>query len=217
MRVLKALLQIAVVSSSLLSLRPGLAQEQAAAPIFQEGDTWQFKYTDRGFQGPSSVSVRTYEIVYANGDFEAYAFGAAGKQTVESNTRRDFLLSLLGKGEGESQNAYLQFPLFVGKEWRIEYKIGRRRLMAGRAGVIKMEDVDTPVGSFRAFKIERQENGGVSFADWKWFFTSTYHYSQETRSIVKLHWETSGDINLQVRDVELIGFSPKTTLRQTKP
>jgi len=221
MKVLLALLQVAAVSSSLLSLRSVLAQEQAAAPIFQEGDTWQFKVTDKGFERslePSSVRTRTHEIVYTNGDFQAYVLGEKRKQPMGSTARNDLLLSLLGKAEGEARKAYLQFPLFVGKEWRVEYTYGQRHhLMLGRVGVTKMEDISTQAGNFRTFKIERQENGSVaknSVALGSWFFTSTYYYSPETRSIVGLHWELSGDANPQVRDIELIRFSH--TSRSTK-
>lgn len=223
MKVLLALLQIAAVASSLLSLRSVLAQEQAAAPIFQEGDTWQFKVTDKGFErslDSSSVRTRTHEIAYTNGDFQVYLLGEKRKQPVGSETRKNLLLSLVGKAEGEALKAYLQFPLFVGKEWRIEYNMrgGRRRLMQGGASVIKMEDISTQAGNFRTFKIERGENGMIATGTIKglrrWFFTSTYYYSSETQSIVKLRWEHSGDNNPQVMDIELIRVSH--TSRSTK-
>jgi len=223
MKVLLALLQVAAVSSSLLSLRSVLAQEQAAAPIFQEGDTWQFKVTDKGFERslePSSVSTRTHEITYTNGDFQVYVLGEKRKQPVGSDRRKNLLLSLVGKAEDEALKAYLQFPLFVGKEWRIEYNMAgaRRRLMQGGASVTKIEDISTQAGNFRTFKIERGENGMIALSPIKgltrWFFTSTYYYSPETQSIVRLHWEHSGDNNPQVRDIELIRFSH--TSRSTK-
>src|SRR5262249_54153101 len=161
--------------------------------------------------GPSSVSTRTHEVVYTNGDFQAYVFGEKRKQPVESDARKNLLFSLVGKAEGEALKSYLQFPLFVGKECRVAYTYGQRhRLMLGRVGVTKMEDISTQAGNFRTFKIERQDNGSVaknSVALRKWFFTSTYYYSPETRSIVRLHWELSGDANPEVRDIELIEFS----------
>src|SRR5262245_10282140 len=85
MRTVQAFLQTAVIVSSLLPLRPALAQEQAAAPVFQEGDTWQFKVTDKGLaggMGPSFVSTGTYEIAYTNGDFQVHVFGEERKQPV---------------------------------------------------------------------------------------------------------------------------------------
>jgi hypothetical protein len=213
MRLLRAILQIAVVSSSLLILSPGLAQEQAVAPNFQEGDTWQFKVTDKGFEESSSVSVTTFEITYNNGGFQTYVFGAKRKQPVGSNTRRENLLSLLGKAEAEARKAYLQFPLFVGKEWRVQYYIkpgSRKLLMGGNVSVTTMEVISTPAGNFRTFKIEREDNGMVAIGVgdlWNWSFKSTSYYSPETRSIVTRHWETTGDARPQMRDVELIAFS----------
>jgi hypothetical protein len=210
---LQAIVQIAVISSSLLTLSPAFAQEQAETPVFQEGDTWQFKVTDKGFQESSSVSVRTYEITYTNGDFQTYVFRAKRKQTVGSDAQRDHLLSLLGKAEAEARKAYLQFPLFVGKEWRVQYYIkprSRKLLMGGNVSVTKMEDVSTPAGNFRTFKIEREDNGMVAIGVgdlWNWSFKSTSYYSPETRSIVRLQWETTGDARPQTREVELIAFS----------
>jgi hypothetical protein len=213
MRLLRAIVHFAVISSSLLALSPAFAQEQVAAPVFQEGDTWQFKYTDKGFQESSSVSVRTYEIIHTNGHFQTYVVAAKGKQTVRSDGQRDHLLSLLGKAEADARKAYLQFPLFVGKEWGVQYYIqprSRKLLMGGNVSVAKMEAVSTPAGNFRTFKIEREDKGMVAIGVgdlWEWSFKSTSYYSPETRSIVKLQWETTGDARPQMREVELIGFS----------
>lgn len=196
MRVPLVLLQIAFVV--ILPLRLGFAQEQVASPIFQDGDTWQFKMTNKGFNGPSSVSTRTYEIAYTNGDVQVYVFGDKGKQKADSNAR-DYFLGMIGKAETEGRKAFLQFPLFVGKEWHVEYDIkpgSRRLLMGGNIKVTKIEDISTVAGNFRSFKIEREDRGMVAIGVgdlWNWSFTSTFHYSPEARSIVKLHWETSGD------------------------
>ena len=60
----------------------------------------------------------------------------------------------------ESSSQYLQFPLSVGKKWDLDYTAviaGRSTPIKSKAEVTKLEDVTTPAGSFRAFKIERLE------------------------------------------------------------
>jgi hypothetical protein len=68
-----------------------------------------------------------------------------------------------------------------------------------------IEQVTTAVGTFRAFKLESDDRAGP-----RDYYTTTYWYSPETRSIVKYQFDaTAGGQEAGLkRDIELIKFTP---------
>jgi hypothetical protein len=89
-------------------------------------------------------------------------------------------------------NQFLQFPLFVGKQWDVSEDTGRSRQFRTTVEIMRnvhsrvtgFEEVTTPAGTFKAFKIETTATEGK-----RGLFSRTVFYSSETRSVVKLRVE----------------------------
>ena len=104
----------------------------------------------------------------------------------------------------------LNFPLTVGKQWSRDYKgtyVGSNKPIARTITyeVKGIEQVTTAAGTFRAYKLESDDRAGS-----RDYFTTTYWYSPETRSIVKSVFDASAggrQTGLQ-REIELIKFTP---------
>ena len=102
----------------------------------------------------------------------------------------------------------------MGQKWTYEYetkppgsKFNQRR--SAEVNVVGMEQVTTPAGSFKAYKLIKSESwsttgrgGGTGGGS----STTTYFYSPETRSIVKL--SIASENNPGTVETELIKFTP---------
>jgi hypothetical protein len=77
---------------------------------------------------------------------------------------------------------------------------------AAEVVVVGIEDVTTPAGSFKAFKLVRSESWSVGRGGGSNSSTSTFYYSPETRSIVKRVTENSNNPGVAIN--ELIKFIP---------
>jgi hypothetical protein len=189
-----------------------LAQEQAAAPVHKEGDTWQFNFSRKGQVASSTDQLNEgmYELSVLQGAVKLYE--SNGGQRNEIPTRQD-LLRLIGKSD-QHERPNLKFPLSAGQKWTYEYetkpaglpRVQRRHVEVTVAG---MEQVTTPAGTFKAYKLIGSESwltigraGGGGRAS----MTTTYFYSPETRSIVKS--STVNDNNPGTVEFELIKFTP---------
>lgn len=81
---------------------------------------------------------------------------------------------------------------------------GRDRPMRSKVEVTKLEDITTPAGSFRAFKIERFDLGAPLVptprtTQVRW--DRIYYYSPQVGSIIKYRLESEAG---HVHDVELV-------------
>lgn len=179
------------------------AQEQASAPTFKEGDTWQINISRQGQVGSSTDQTEgLYEIVYSQGT--AKAFKIEGGQKTEV----DGVLGVIGKNE---QRPDLKFPLSVGQKWNYEITArppGARRdqRRSVEVAVVGQEQVTTPAGSFKTYKLVRSESWSAGIAGNVTNSASTFFYSPEVRSIVKRVTENSN--NPGITTVELIKFTP---------
>jgi hypothetical protein len=184
-----------------------LAQEQAPAPSFKEGDTWQFNITRKGQAVSSTAQLAgTYELAFLQGKFKLYQVSGSQKTELEIVPSNEGLLSLVGQRE---QRPHLKFPLSVGQKWTYEYTnrpIGAKRDQnrSVEVSVVGMEQVTTPAGSFKAYKLIRTESWPV--ARGLNTNTTTYFYSPETRSTVKR--STANDTNSATVELELTKFTP---------
>ncbi len=187
------------------------AQEQAPAPTFKEGDAWQFNIS-RKDQGASSSSQTegTYELVFTQGKIKVFEFN--GDQKSEVNVQPDSpaegLLGVIGKNEKRPD---LKFPLSVGQKWEYQVVVrpaGSRQdqRRSAEVRVVGQEQVTTPAGSFKAFKLVRSESWSVGRGGGSNSSTSTFYYSPETRSIVKRVTENANSPAVIVN--ELIKFTP---------
>jgi hypothetical protein len=190
------------------------AQEQAPAPSLKEGDTWQFNISRKG-QSVSSTDRNEgiYELSVTQGAVKLYAIdgGQRSEIPIQPDGPTQVLLRLVGKSD---QRADLKFPLSVGQKWTYQYEtnlsgLPRARRRNVEVTVAGIEQVTTPAGNFRAYKLVRSESwsmtspGGFSGRN---SVTTTYFYSPETKSIVKS--SLVGNDNPGTVETELLKFTP---------
>jgi hypothetical protein len=189
-----------------------LAQDQAPAPVFKEGDTWQFNRTNKGQLTSSSERISgIYELLFSQGQMKVYE--------VVGNQKNELDVKPGGPGEGllaavanSEQRPTLKFPLSGGQKWTYEYETrppGARenQKRSVEVAVTGMEQVTTPAGSFKAYKLVRTEQwrGGGRNVVWN-KSTTTYFYSPETKSVVKS--SSVQDNSSATSENELIKFTP---------
>ena len=196
----------------LLAPRIVLSQDQAQAPVFKEGDTWQFNIGREGDTTSSTAFLDgLYEVVYTQGKVKLFKVTGSQKEEMVINPDgpSQGLLNYIGQS---TQRTDLKFPLSVGAKWNYEYQVmpvggknTQRRVV--EINVAGIEQVSTTAGSFKAFKLVREEvwTAGVGKTVKIRRTTSTYYYSPETRSVVKRSSEdeTTG----QKIESELVKFS----------
>jgi hypothetical protein len=150
--------------------------------------------------------IGTYELAFLQGKIKLYQVGEGQKTELEIAPNTEGLLSLVGQRE---QRPHLKFPLSVGQKWTYEYtdrpvSAKRDQNRSVEVSVVGMEQVTTPAGSFKAYKLLRTESwprpGGWNTN------TAMYFYSPETRSIVKR--STANNTNSAPVELELIKFTP---------
>jgi len=192
-----------IIVSALFTQLPAFGQDEAAKPAYKNGETWQFTVKEGGSVGSSSKSLNgTYELSMVDGKFKIVAVNGSEKE--ELDPRPPALAGLLSFGRN------LDFPLIVGKQWSVDYKgtyVGSNKPIARKIAyeVKGIEQVTTQAGTFRAFKLESDDRAGP-----RDYFTTTYWYSPETRSIVKSVFDGSSggqQTGLQ-RQIELIKVTP---------
>ena len=193
-----------IVVGVLFSHLPAFSQDEANKPAYKNGDVWLFTSKDGGTIGsdPSKMLNGTYELSIVDGKFKIAQ--VTGSQKEELDPRPPTLSCLLAYCPN------LNFPLTVGKQWTRDYKgtyIGSSKTMARKvtSEVKAIEEVTTPAGTFRAFKLEQDDRAGP-----KDYWTTTYWYSPETKSIVKYQFDASagGQVAGLQRQIELIKFTP---------
>ena len=188
-----------------------LAQEQAPAPSFKDGDTWQFNISRKG-QIASSTDQNDgmYELSVTQGAVKIYEVNGSQKNEIpiQPEGPSQGLLRLVGKSD---QRPDLKFPLSVGQKWTYELvnraagsKSDQRR--SAEVNVGAMEQVTTPAGSFKAYKLIRSESWSSGRLGTRGSSTTTYFYSLETRSIIKS--SSLNDNNPGTVETELIKFTP---------
>jgi hypothetical protein len=191
-----------------------LAQEQAPAPSFKEGDTWQFNISRKEqFATSTEQNEGLYELSIRQGAVRIYQIEGSQKNemTVQPDGPMQALLRLIGKSD---QRPDLKFPLSVGQKWTYGYQTrfpntrqDQRR--SAEVNVTGIDQVTVPAGSFKTYKLIKSESwsiGGTRAAGTTNSTTSTYFYSPETRSIVKA--STMVEKNPGTIETELIKFTP---------
>src|SRR5262245_19517817 len=193
------------------------AQEQAPAPSFKEGDTWQFNISRKGQVGMTRDQTQgTYELSVAQGGIKIYAVNGSQKteMPIQVSGPSQELLRLVGKSD---QQPDLKFPLSVGQKWTYEYEYRdagqvRDQRRSAEVNVAGTEQMTTPAGAFQAYKLVKSEHwstsgtsrskGGGSTNNG----TTTYFYSPVTKSIVKS--SNVNEKNTKTVEIELINFTP---------
>jgi hypothetical protein len=189
-----------------------LAQEQAA-PVHKEGDTWQFNFSRKG-QIASSTEQNDgmYELSITQGVVKIYQANGNQKNDmpIQPDGPSQGLLRLIGKSD-QHDRPNLKFPLSAAQKWTYQYvtrppNTRRDQRRSVEVSVAGMEQVTTPAGTFKAYKLIRSESWSSGIAGTGSTNTTTYFYSPETRSIVKS--STVNDNNPGTVEIELIKFTP---------
>ena len=179
----RVIMYVAVAALSLASLATLIAQEEAQAPTYRDGDYWWYR-----------VAGRIYELTIVAGKLKIFDPKPDQKIEIEDE-RAEALSAMVPIGENDRQ--LVEFPVSVGKEWHTRYDTDKqsRPKKFGTVAVTKsvenratgIEDITTPAGTFRAFKIERRETkrGQESMSGFA-------YYSPEIRSVVKYEYGFPG-------------------------
>ena len=187
------------------------SQDQAPAPVFKEGDSWQFSIARKGgITSSTELNDGIYELTYVQGKVKLYE--VSGSQKTELEIQPDGptqgLLTLVGKSE---QRQTLKFPLSAGQKWTYQYvtkpagqpQDQRRSVEVNVSGI---EQVTTPAGSFKAYKLMRSESWSAGKRGGQGGQTVTYFFSPETRSVVKGSNQSEGSgANVET---DLVKFTP---------
>jgi len=179
-------------------------QDKCYAPVWSVGDSWRYKYDDR--------SWREYRVEKVEGDFYVikptpfvgYMFGYD-----KGNLHLKTYINSEGKKiipTTESSLLY-DFPLYVGKKWSkmlqglLTDAIQQDYLYTFE--VISLENVTVSAGTFKAFKIEVEQNriGSGNTA------ISHIWYSPDVKNLVKYQIVTSYAMwRIAVRDYGLVTY-----------
>lgn len=128
----------------------------------------------------------------------------------ESLSRRgEFLRELVGVTQADEPE--FKFPLSAGQKWSYSYQakaIGAKKIQLRQVdfSVTGPEQVATAAGTFRAFKVTKEETGGGQRHAW----VTIHYWSPETNSVVRSSYDFTGGTGLgTIREVELLKFSSK--------
>lgn len=195
-----------ILSGFLILASNGKAQEQAPAPVYNEGDIWVFRVTEHMSVESTKGLDGNYKVIYKGRKF-VVAF--PGGEKPQSKQDLSQLRSMLDEPNDKKQ--MLQFPLSIGNKWTTAYEVDSRATSlpirrSGETKVTGIEQIATPAGTFRAFKIERYETGSKDTRrGGNERATYTYYYSPKVRGIVKLSYEREGGA---ARSIELVKYVP---------
>jgi hypothetical protein len=180
----------------------GLSQ-QADQPRYRHGDWWRVK-TD--FEAKVSSRNEGCQDSYAEWVVKIDEKGLA--QLYGMNDGKEVLATcdaVLGWVFGVNESKSLKFPLSVGKTWTHQFErrpVRRTIRIEAHYKVIGWEKVQTPKGSFDAFKISGSANW-VTGAGQEGFNNWTEYYAPAVKAIVLSESETVST----KRKVTLIDFN----------
>ena len=178
-----------LIATTLFVPRFALSQ-QADQPKYKPGDWWKVK-TEFEAKGSSRNEgcQDSYKEWLAKIDEKGLArlYGISEGKEVES-----ICDSVLGWVFGVNESKSLKFPLSVGQTWihRYERRMGRRTIsVESQYNVVAWEKVQTPKGTFEAFKITGAAQwftprGDPGFNNW------TEYYAPKVKAIVLSESET---------------------------
>ncbi len=184
-----------------------MPQEKCDAPVWNVGDSWRYRNDDKKeweykvlgieeFKNSKIYVVEDRYGVYKKGfDVKTLQFmvdiGPDGKKIVPMT---DWTFSY-------------DFPLYVGKKW--EYMVRGKDTNSVPKDylyiykVLSFENITVPAGTFKAFKIEREQRGFTQMS----YIRSYRWFSQEVKREVKFQYGSQdGSWRLAGQNYELISF-----------
>jgi hypothetical protein len=167
-----------------------LALDKSDAPVYQEGESWQFNVKEWDFISRSSLELNgSYQVEFVGGQFKAFDINGGSKAELSAEAAE--LLMQLFATRVSADMYFLKFPLVIDAEWKGNYTT---RLRGGRSDMTRtsyqkvsgVEEIAVPAGKFFSFKINRDDTYRTTS---KWIYT--YYYSSETKCIVQSSYDSS--------------------------
>ena len=177
-------------------------QQEAPAPDYRIGEFWQFDIKESRASSTSRALKGIYQASFTGKTFKISE--ADVKESFDrTHAQAGRLLAMFGQGNYYG-GQYLKFPLAVGQKWELNYTdqptgARRKELLHVYAEVPGIEEVTTPAGTFRTFKLVRTIVRGGERR------TNTFYYSPETKCIVEAKYEF-GD---GTATIELVKFGTR--------
>lgn len=185
-------------------------QDKVEAPVWSVGDKWTWKRADGATLNNQVIDVKEdLYVLKMGGDPDLYGY--------DKKTMNVKLLMKEGGGQFKSESALrkvLDFPMFVGKKWTdtTVAKPARQLLAKSQAEITfinefrveGIEDITTPVGTFKCYKIRfKQTNMSSSRNGWV-----HYWYSPEVKIWIKRERENTAYWNsvAWTENAELISY-----------
>ena len=180
------------------------ADNAVKAPIYQDGDWWVFRINTLYPDGRSEIE--DHRVTFKNGKFESeHSSFLTGGDLAGTPSFLPFASVFVD----DPTKKWLDFPLLPGRLWQFSYPSasyigGRNRRTLAVAEVIGKTEkpIATAAGTFEAIEISRHDQlNPAAF--------STYFYSPQTKSVVKLKAEIDAtDRRSSGRrfELELIGY-----------
>ncbi|MBI2023827.1 hypothetical protein HYT00_00295 [Candidatus Giovannonibacteria bacterium] len=177
--------------------------EEIKEPVYNSGDSWRINYSHKSTISATDVLPSgTYDIVFDGKEFTVFTVenGERGAEYLPlGRVRRSFFVFLTPE-PFEVKVPMFKFPLVEGTTWEGEFfsKEGTDRrgsTVKAKVTVLGQEEVAVPAGTFRAYKISREEALGQPKQK-----IYTYWYSPVAKCVVKMEVKTVGPVyrlNLQ--------------------
>jgi len=179
--------------------------ESIDRPVSQEGERWEFKANTKDMlTSTTDILDGKYEVVFLHGQLEVFQI-VDGQKVGASLGVAEKLKRLIAIGQDDLQ--LLIFPLSVGKKWTANYQhtspgARRSQLRSATFQVEKLEQIKVDAGTFQAVRIKG--TGGNYGVTREW----NYHYSPDTKSIVKFFYDSGIGTKSGKTEIELMKYHP---------
>lgn len=213
------LVSLAILNGGCATQQPYVAGEKCDAPIWKVGDSWRYIYDNKREWEYRVLGIEEFENrqIYVVEDlYGQYKKGFDTKtlqHKVNISPDRKKVVPMTDWGW------HFDFPLYVGKKWeKMVSGIDSASMQRNYVYVYKVlsfEDVTVPAGTFKAFKVEReqrdfnQKTAGASFVTYLW-------YSPDLKREVKFgygpasgSWRITGQ-GYELKSFKLVDKQPTT-------
>jgi hypothetical protein len=200
------------------TLQKAISQETCDAPIWKVGDSWRYRYDDKKEWEHRVLSIEQFkgsQIYVVEDVYGSYKLGLDVK-TLQLKTN----ISPDGRKVVPTSDWvwHFDFPLYVGKKWEKMVSgtdtiaVQRNYLYAYR--VLSFEAVTVLAGTFKAFKIEREQrdfaqSGGSSVITYLWYCPELKREVKFGRGPVSGSWRVTGQ-GYELKSFKLAENQPTT-------
>jgi len=181
------------------------------APIFDVGDTWQYSFQDFVDRGkPPDINNEWVTGLNPDGSINIGRARNAKWIPVRLDVNGNYID--LYDWHFIPSLEYLNFPLFIGRSWRSEYRWtapgGGTGIGNASATVVSLEHVKVRAGEFDAFKIDIFSQARTEPAPWiTSVHTQVWYVPSVKRMVLRTSNENRGRDHVSEWRQELISYS----------